>query len=86
VSVRILSALWAACVFITAAAFAAPAKNSAFGVYEGYAEPAFPDQIESSFYLPMRDGAPASTARPPKGASPWYGTTASTGGPCLRRR
>jgi predicted acyl esterase len=55
-SERILSAVLAACVFITSASFAAVEKNSAFGVYQGYADPAFPDQIESSFYLPMRDG------------------------------
>jgi putative CocE/NonD family hydrolase len=33
-----------------------PTKISVFGVYEGYSPEAFPDQVQSSFYLPMRDG------------------------------
>src|SRR5580698_10081828 len=32
------------------------AKESAFGVYRGYSPVLYPDQIKTSFYLPMRDG------------------------------
>ena len=32
------------------------AKESAFGVYRGYSPVQYPDQIKTSFYLPMRDG------------------------------
>ena len=32
------------------------AKESAFGVYHGYSPALYPDQIKTSFYLPMRDG------------------------------
>ena len=39
-----------------AAAEVSPAKISQFGVYQGYSPEAFADQIQSSFYLPMRDG------------------------------
>src|SRR3984885_13230208 len=32
------------------------AKESAFGVYQGYSPVLYTDQIKTSFYLPMRDG------------------------------
>ncbi|HMH29863.1 MAG TPA: CocE/NonD family hydrolase [Steroidobacteraceae bacterium] len=32
------------------------AKESAFGVYQGFSPVLYPDQIKTSFYLPMRDG------------------------------
>ena len=32
------------------------AKESAFGVYQGYSPVLYPDQIKTSFYLPIRDG------------------------------
>ena len=31
-------------------------KESAFGAYQGYSPILYPDQIKTSFYLPMRDG------------------------------
>src|ERR1700729_3370829 len=34
----------------------AAAKESAFGVYRGLSPAIYPDQIKTSFYLPMRDG------------------------------
>ena len=40
---------------LSLAADAAP-KESAFGVYQGYSPILYPDQIKTSFYLPMRDG------------------------------
>jgi hypothetical protein len=33
-----------------------PVKESAFAVYQGYSPALYPDQIKTSFYLPMRDG------------------------------
>jgi putative CocE/NonD family hydrolase len=32
------------------------AKESAFGVYQGFSPVLYPEQIKTSFYLPMRDG------------------------------
>src|SRR5580693_7853950 len=34
----------------------AAAKESAFGVYQGYSPVLYSDQIKTSFYLPMLDG------------------------------
>ncbi len=41
---------------LAGAAADTPAKESAFGIYQGYAPAMYPDQIKTSFYLPMRDG------------------------------
>jgi putative CocE/NonD family hydrolase len=46
----------AACMLITGPVYGAADRISSFGVYQGYSQEAFPDQIKSSFYLPMRDG------------------------------
>jgi len=50
------TAFMAAWMFIGGSQAGAADKISAFGIYQGYSQQAFPDQIKSSFYLPMRDG------------------------------
>jgi len=59
-------------------------RISAFGKYLGYSPEQFPDQIQSSFYLPMRDGVrlavdlyrPGSEGKPVEGRFPvvWHHT------------
>ena len=61
-----------------------PAKMSAFGVYQGYSPALYPDQIKTSFYLPMRDGVrlavdlyrPGINGKPAAGQFPvvWHHT------------
>lgn len=81
-SARVPSAIITACAFIAGAAYGAPEQMSAFGVYQGYSAAAFPDQIKSSFYLPMRDGVrlavdlyrPGANGKPAEGRFPvvWH--------------
>ncbi len=60
------------------AAAPAPDKVSEFGVYRGYSAERFPEQIKTSFYLPMRDGVrlavdlyrPGSGGKPADGRFP----------------
>src|ERR1700689_5600573 len=54
--VKLCARVLAACLLIAGPAYGAEDKASSFGVYQGYSPQAFPDQIKSSFYLPMRDG------------------------------
>jgi uncharacterized protein len=54
--VKIYASVLAACLFIAGPVVGADDKVSSFGVYQGYSPQLFPDQIKSSFYLPMRDG------------------------------
>jgi predicted acyl esterase len=54
--VRICAGVLAACLLIAGPVYGADDKVSSFGVYQGYSPQIFPDQIKSSFYLPMRDG------------------------------
>ncbi len=61
-----------------------PQKVSEFGVYQGYSTERYPDQIKSSFYLPMRDGVrlavdlyrPGVGGKPAEGRFPvvWHHT------------
>lgn len=65
------------------AAAEASAKESAFGIYEGYSAAIYPDQVKTSFYLPMRDGVrlavdlyrPAAGSQPAEEDFPWFGIT-----------
>ena len=59
-------------------------KASAFGVYRGYAAAGYPEQIKTSFYLPLRDGVglavdlyrPGAGGKPADGRFPvvWHHT------------
>ena len=49
-------ALAAACLAMSPRPARAEQSISSFGHYQGYSAPLYPDQIKSSFYLPMRDG------------------------------
>lgn len=76
------------CVFCAmangSAAADAPAKESAFGIYRGFSAAVYPDQVKTSFYLPMRDGVrlavdlyrPAAGSQPAEGKFPvvWHHT------------
>ncbi len=52
---KVLAALLCFVPLLSVAAGAA-AEESAFGVYRGYSPALYPEQIKTSFYLPMRDG------------------------------
>src|SRR5580692_3722954 len=59
-------------------------QSSAFGSYSGYSPELYPEQIKTSFYLPMRDGVrlavdlyrPAANGKPVEGKFPvvWHHT------------
>jgi uncharacterized protein len=53
---NVLGLVWLACLLPAIAAADPSAKESAFGVYRGYSPVLYPDQVKTSFYLPMRDG------------------------------
>ena len=55
-SAKLCAGVLAACLLIASPVYGADDKVSSFGVYQGYSPQAFPDQIKSSIYLPMRDG------------------------------
>jgi uncharacterized protein len=52
----VIGATLSAGAVTAAVADESPAKQSAFAAYSGYSPVLFPEQIKTSFYLPMRDG------------------------------